>query len=137
MTNKVVVALMVLALSATPVLADDFSGRAALGGGLGGALGAYLGAEVDGRGGAVLGGALGGAAGTAIITDGYYDRPRERVFVREVYHYPVERHYYREDRHYYRDAHHYYRDDHHYRERRHHHRRDHFCPPKKARKGRC
>jgi hypothetical protein len=116
MSKRAAVAVLLLGLNAAPLLAGDYSGQAALGGGLGGALGAYLGAELDGRSGALLGSALGAVAGTAIATDDHYRRPRERVIVREVRHYPVERHYYREH---------------------HHHRHDRFCPPGQWRKGRC
>jgi hypothetical protein len=116
--------LLSLSLTAAPAFADDYSGRAAVGGAVGGALGAYLGAEVDGRTGAIVGGGLGAAAGTAIATDGYREPRRYRT-------YPYYRH---DGDRYYRDR---YRYD--YRPRLHnrhpHHGR--FCPPGQAKKGRC
>jgi len=72
---------LIMALTATPTMADDFSLRSAVGGGLGGALGGLLGAELGGRSAAVLGSGLGAAAGSAVATVGYPrqdDRYRSR-----------------------------------------------------------
>lgn len=109
-------------LSASAALADDFSSRAAVGGGLGGALGAFVGSEVEGRSGAMVGGALGAAVGAAIATDGQHRHNDERRVVYEGYPPRVE--------------HHYYVDDYDYRGPYYGH-PGYFCPPGQAKKGRC
>ena len=56
------------ALTSTPVMADNSTLDAAIGGGLGGAAGAAIGNEIGGRDGAIVGGALVGAVGAAVNT---------------------------------------------------------------------
>jgi hypothetical protein len=61
--------LLVLALAATEVNADNGTLDAAIGGAIGGATGAVIGNEIGGRDGAIVGGALGAAIGTTITTN--------------------------------------------------------------------
>ena len=58
-----------IALTSTPVMSDNSTLDAAIGGGIGGAAGAAIGHEIGGRDGAIVGGALGGAVGAAVNTD--------------------------------------------------------------------
>lgn len=57
------------ALFSTPLLADNSTLDAAVGGGIGGAIGAAVGNEVGGKDGAMIGGAVGAAAGVAVNVD--------------------------------------------------------------------
>lgn len=59
-------------LLANPVIADDLTKDAAIGGAVGGAIGAVIGAELDGKEGAIAGSAIGAAIGTATTTS---DKP--------------------------------------------------------------
>lgn len=69
-------------LSSIPVMADNQSLDAALGGAIGGGLGAAVGNEVAGRNGAIVGGALGAATGAAVTTkdDRRYPRPYQPAY---------------------------------------------------------
>ena len=62
----------------TPVMADNSTLDAAIGGGIGGAAGAAIGNEIGGRDGAIVGGAIGGAVGAAVNTDESNDRRSSR-----------------------------------------------------------
>ena len=78
--------LTLIALAATPGLADDADPKdAAIGGGIGGAVGGAVGAEVGDRKGAIVGAAVGAALGAAIATedDGHAKRPNVEVVVTE------------------------------------------------------
>lgn len=110
--------LLIGLLLTAPAGAGSLTGSAALGGGLGGALGAFVGSEIGGTSGAVVGGAIGGAAGAAIATQG---RERQRVVIRER---PVA-------------MAPYYWDDDPPRYRYYAPVKGRFCPPGKAKKGRC
>ena len=95
------------ALTSTPVMADNSTLDAAIGGGIGGAAGAAIGNEIGGRDGAIVGGALGGAVGAAVNTDKNNDH--SSLSKRSSY-----------------------RD-----EPRYAHPSSRFCPPGQAKKGRC
>lgn len=99
--------VLVSALIAIEVNADNSTLDAAIGGGIGGAAGAAIGNEIGGSDGAIIGGALGGAVGAAVTTD---EKSQDSNSYRKVN---------------YRST------------PRHEHSGSHFCPPGQAKKGRC
>lgn len=103
------------ALFALPVMADDLTKDAIIGGAVGGALGGAIGAQTGDRNTAILGSAVGAAVGTAVATDGDDEARHSREN-------------YQDD--------HYYHDDHGGKQYKNKSAAG-FCPPGQAKKGNC